>query len=84
MRRRGIPLVGRDFEFVEALNAGQIDVLHGALSELQESQVQQVLDELADRVQVASSFRSDAKRVASIDITLPSKPVSNVSSSKIS
>jgi hypothetical protein len=43
----------RDWVFPEALSAGQIDVLRGVLSELQESQVQQVLDELAGRMKIA-------------------------------
>ena len=43
---------GRDFEFPEGLSAGQIQVLRGVLSELQENRVQQVLDELAGRMKV--------------------------------
>jgi len=43
---------GRHFEFPEELSAGQIEVLRGVLSELQEGQVQQVLDELAGRMKV--------------------------------
>jgi len=43
---------GRDWKFPEELSAGQVDVLRGVLSELQESQVQQVLDELAGRMKI--------------------------------
>jgi hypothetical protein len=43
---------GRDWEFPEGLSAGQIDVLRGVLNELQESQVRQVLDELAGRMKI--------------------------------
>ena len=43
---------GRDFEFPEGVSAGQVEVLRDVLSELQASQVQQVLDELAGRMKV--------------------------------
>jgi hypothetical protein len=43
----------RDLEFPEGLSAGQVGVLRGVLSELQESQEQQVLDELAGRMKIA-------------------------------
>jgi hypothetical protein len=42
----------RDLKFPEELSAGQVDVLRGVLRELQESQVQQVLDELAGRMKI--------------------------------